>query len=79
MVSDEVATASTNHPVFVRVISSAAAGDSAQHEVSSGLAVRVLSGALLPKGANAVLAEEFTGLHGDVLEAQRTLMKGATF
>jgi molybdopterin molybdotransferase len=76
IISDEVATASTNHPVFLRVISSAAAGDSAQHEVSSGLAVRVLSGALLPKGANAVLAEEFTGRHGELLEARADSHEG---
>ena len=70
LISDDVAKASTNHPVSLQVISSAAAGDCIQHEVSSGQTIRVLSGAVLPKGANAVLAEEFTRLHGELIEAR---------
>jgi molybdopterin molybdotransferase len=70
VISDDVATASSNHPVSLQVISSAAAGDCIQHEVSSGQAIRILSGAVLPKGANAVLAEEFTRLHGELIEAR---------
>ncbi|HTY24351.1 MAG TPA: molybdopterin molybdotransferase MoeA [Desulfomonilaceae bacterium] len=70
VISDDLATASANHPVFLQVVSTAAAGDNSEHEVSAGLAVRVLSGALLPKGANAVLAEEFTLLHGGLVEAR---------
>lgn len=70
VISHDVATASADHPVFLQVVSSAAAGDRVQHEVKSGQAVRVLSGALLPKGANAVLAEEFTRSYGDLVEAR---------
>lgn len=69
VIADDVAAASADHPVFLQVVSSAAAGDRIQYEVKPGQAVRVLSGALLPKGANAVLAEEFTRSHGDLVEA----------
>ncbi len=69
VISDEIANASTDNPVFLRVVSSAAAGENAQHDVSSGLTVRVMSGAVLPRGANAVLAEEFTRIHGELIEA----------
>jgi molybdopterin molybdotransferase len=76
VISDEVATASADHPVSLQVISSSAAGDCIRHEVSAGKTVRVLSGAVLPKGANAVLAEEFTRLHGELMEARANAHEG---
>ncbi len=76
VISHDVATASAEHPVFLQVVSSAAAGDRLQHEVKPGQAIRVLSGALLPKGANAVLADEFTRCHGDLVEARADSHEG---
>lgn len=70
LMSRDVASASADNPTFLRVVSSAAAGEHVQLEVKSGQAVRVLSGALLPTGADAVLADEFASCAGDVLEAR---------
>jgi molybdopterin molybdotransferase len=74
--SHDVATASADHPVFLRVVARAAAGERASHAVEPGEAVRVLSGALLPEGADAVLAEEFTRSRGDSLEARADAHEG---
>jgi molybdopterin molybdotransferase len=76
VISRDVATASADNPTFLQVVSSAAAGDRAQYEIQAGQAVRVLSGALLPKGADAVLAEEFVHCAGDVLEARADAHEG---
>ncbi len=76
VISHDVVSASANHPVFLPVVSSAAAGDRVQQEVKPGQAVRVMSGAVLPKGADAVLAEEFTRCHGDLVEAHADSHEG---
>jgi molybdopterin molybdotransferase len=76
VISHDVATASAHHPKLLQVVASAAAGESLQYEVKPGQAVRVLSGALLPKGADAVLAEEFTRSHGEFVEARGDAYEG---
>lgn len=60
LVSDDVAHARTSDPVLLKLTGMLGAGDLCTVTVSPGTAVRVLSGALIPPGANAVLAEEFT-------------------
>jgi molybdopterin molybdotransferase len=76
VISEDVGTASADHPVFLRVVGSAAAGERLEHEVNPGEAIRILSGALLPKGANAVLAEEFTRSDGAFVEAHADSHEG---
>jgi molybdopterin molybdotransferase len=76
VLSRDAATASADRPVFLQVVSIATAGDQVQHVVKPGQAVRVLSGALLPKGADAILAEEFTRSHGDLIEARADSHEG---
>jgi molybdopterin molybdotransferase len=65
--SADVAAASPERPAQLTVTGSAAAGDQLVEEIRPGSAVRILSGAQLPKGSNAVIAEEFTRLEGDQL------------
>jgi molybdopterin molybdotransferase len=65
--SKDIATACIDAPVSLRLIGKVAAGGSWQGRVLSGQAVRVLSGAPIPEGADAVLAEEFTQQNGDLL------------
>jgi molybdopterin molybdotransferase len=59
VVSQEVAGAGVSNPVALVVMGSVGAGDPCEVTVRRGTTVRVLSGAPIPKGADAVLAEEF--------------------
>jgi molybdopterin molybdotransferase len=63
--SADISQASAENPVRLRVIGSAFAGDKFEAEVVSGTAVRILSGARIPRGAQAVVSEEFTRDDGD--------------
>jgi molybdopterin molybdotransferase len=56
----DICTARLEAPVHLTVVGTVAAGGEWQGTVRSGEAVRILSGAPLPKGADAVIAEEFT-------------------
>lgn len=58
--SADLDNASFDAPVRLKVAGRLAAGDAPGHAVEPGLAVRILSGAPIPAGADAVVAEEFT-------------------
>jgi molybdopterin molybdotransferase len=60
----EVATATAHHPVRMTLAGCAVAGGGPAPEVTPGITVRVLTGARIPKGADAVVAEEFATLDG---------------
>ncbi len=59
VVSDDVASADHTSPVMLQLLGTLGAGDPCNVAVRPGTAVRVLSGASIPEGADAVLAEEF--------------------
>ena len=67
VISSEVAQASSDHPVRLKWIDVLAAGDDRSIRVTPRTAVRVLTGACIPSGANAVVAEEFTETKDDVV------------
>jgi len=56
----DVATADGQSPVTLIVDSEAAAGDTASHTVTPGRCVKIMTGALLPTGADAVIPVEWT-------------------
>lgn len=58
--SADVASASANAPVMLRVTGEVAAGHVATTAVTDGTAVRILTGAALPPGADAVVRVEDT-------------------
>ena len=58
--ADDVATASETTPVLLDVVGEIRAGDAASVEVSPGAAVRIMTGAALPTGADAVVPVEVT-------------------
>jgi molybdopterin molybdotransferase len=58
--SGEIAHARPDNSVTLKLLGTAAAGLPCGLTVAEGTAVRVLTGAKIPKGADAVLAEEFT-------------------
>ncbi len=69
--SGDVASASTKNPAHLRIIGEIAAGGAWNREIGAGEAVRVLSGARIPDGADAVVAEEFTSYDGETLSVSR--------
>ncbi|MBI9045053.1 MAG: molybdopterin molybdotransferase MoeA [Anaerolineaceae bacterium] len=60
--SNDIAKASVDSPVNLRIVGSVAAGGAWAGSVAPGEALRILSGAPIPDGADAVIAEEFTQL-----------------
>jgi molybdopterin molybdotransferase len=59
VLSHEVADATAENPVRLRLLGSMAAGSEKDIEIKPGTTVRVLTGARIPTGADAVVAEEF--------------------
>lgn len=60
----DLAAATPENPVRLRLLGFMAAGDENDIQLKPGTAVRVLTGARIPAGADAVVAEEFAG-HSD--------------
>ncbi|MFZ5584566.1 MAG: hypothetical protein ACOZHQ_01420 [Thermodesulfobacteriota bacterium] len=61
----EAAQATPANPVRLRLLGRLAAGESRDLRLEPGTAVRVLTGARIPGGADAVVAEEFATLDGE--------------
>jgi molybdopterin molybdotransferase len=57
----DVAGASSDRPVTLPVRAEVAAGDTAERRLEPGTAIRIMTGALLPSGADAVIPVEWTG------------------
>jgi molybdopterin molybdotransferase len=67
LLSADIADASPERPVTLSVVGSLTAGDDAGSvcPVTSGAAIRIMTGASVPRGATAVLASEFAEVNGD--------------
>jgi molybdopterin molybdotransferase len=74
--SADIAQASAAQPVRLRVIGSVFAGGEFEGEVAPGTAVRILTGARIPRGAGAVVAEEFTRREGEWLSVTNHAQPG---
>jgi len=58
--SEDVANASKDNPVKLKIVGKIAAGDYADFEIKNGEAAKIMTGAMLPKGADAICMVEFT-------------------
>ncbi len=67
--SADVATASADTPVRLRVVDMVAAGSRSRATVGPGQAIRIMTGAPVPAGADAVLASEFVRENDGHVEA----------
>ena len=76
VLSHELADATTEYPVRLRLLSSMAAGSERDIQIKPGTAVRVLTGARIPTGANAVVAEEFVQRSGNYLLMDTAIKPG---
>lgn len=57
--SDSLAGATTQHPVYLKIVGSVFAGSSFSGRILAGEAVKICSGSPIPTGADAVIAGEF--------------------
>jgi molybdopterin molybdotransferase len=77
VVARDVAPASPDHPVKLRVVGDAPAGRPFIGEVSQGTAVRIMTGAPIPQSADAVVQVEWTDGGEESVEVQRPVAAGA--
>jgi molybdopterin molybdotransferase len=72
----DLAAASEENPVTLDVIDALAAGETPGIKIKTGQAVRITTGAPLPQGADAVLAEEFCRRRANKIIAINTAESG---
>ena len=60
----DVAQASADHPIALRLVGQSAAGAVFNREITRGTCVRLFTGSLLPAGADAVVMQEDTRANG---------------
>lgn len=75
VLSTDVRDASKENPVILSVIETIAAGYAPEKQVSSGNAARIMTGAMMPDGADAVVMQEVTELVGDKVKILESVDK----
>lgn len=68
VISSDVKAASKENPIVLSVVETIAAGFAPKKKVSSGSAARIMTGAMMPDGANAVVMQEVTEFDGDTVQ-----------
>ncbi len=63
----DVAMASKDHPVFLKIIEEIPAGYPPQKAISAGETSRIFTGAILPQGADTIVIQENTKQEGDLV------------
>ena len=66
--SGDIAGVSSENPAFLRVIDEVTAGHWCDKAVTPGTAVRIMTGAPIPDGADCVVMQEYTNYGEDVVE-----------
>src|SRR6516164_3881496 len=75
--SADVAAARADGAVRLRVVETVAAGAVASQPVGSGVAIRIMTGAPMPDGADAVVRVEDTSESGDGVDVRVGVAAGA--
>jgi molybdopterin molybdotransferase len=73
--SEDVAEASKDNPVKLKIVGKIAAGDHADFEIKNGEAAKIMTGAMLPKGGDAVCMIEFTKENNGYVEIYTKVKK----
>lgn len=76
VISSDVAAATPEMPVRLILAGQLAAGATEEIETKPGTAVRVLTGARIPAGANAVVSEEFVQSEGNAILVENSAEPG---
>jgi molybdopterin molybdotransferase len=63
-------------PTTLKVVGTVPAGQAYPHPVETGEAVRIFTGAPVPEGADAIIIQEDTERHGDLVEVREGASKG---
>ena len=74
--AEDIVGASHNHPVRLRIAGNLAAGFVFQGTVEPGTAVRIMTGAPVPRGADTVIRFERTQRDGDEVEILEEVSRG---
>ena len=69
LIAEDIAAATPESPVKLEVVEEIAAGYSAKGTLKPGQAMRIMTGAPIPAGANAVLMQEDTDKDGNFIHA----------
>jgi len=65
--------ASVSNPIMLQLAGSVEIGEVPKVVVESGMAVRIMTGAMMPEGANAVVMLEHTRLNGNFVEVLKSV------
>ncbi|RLE12881.1 molybdopterin molybdenumtransferase MoeA [Candidatus Aerophobetes bacterium] len=76
VVAKDTVHACPDRPVTLKVIDEVPAGFKVKSAISSGKAIRIMTGAVLPEGADAVVMVEYTEARGDKVMVFRSVKKG---
>ena len=76
VVAKDTVHACSDRPVTLKVIDEVPAGFKVKSAISSGKAIRIMTGAVLPEGADAVVMVEYTEARGDKVMVFRSVKKG---
>ncbi|MEA2163441.1 MAG: molybdopterin molybdotransferase [Thermoanaerobaculia bacterium] len=74
--ADDIAAATADAPVSLKVIEDLPAGTVATQIVKPGTAIRIMTGALMPDGADTVAHVEITDAGSDVVRVFRPMRRG---
>jgi len=74
--AEDTFTAEEDNPVILKVTGVIEAGKKPEVEVNRGEAVEIATGAMMPKGANAVVMVEYTRKRGDEIEVFKPVSPG---
>jgi molybdopterin molybdotransferase len=77
--SDDTDGASNSQPVKLKLAGEVKAGDVGSEPLRPGSSVRIMTGAAIPPGADAVLEQELVALEGGLLEIKAPVSRGRNF
>ncbi len=79
LIAADTAGASREHPVLLQVTDTVYAGTCPKGPVSSRQAVRIMTGGMMPPGADCVIRQEATDLGGDTVQIYESLKSGTNY
>lgn len=62
-----------NRKAKLKVIDTVYAGESSDHKVTNNTAIKIMTGAPIPKGANAVIKQEDVDIYDEFIEVNKTI------
>ena len=77
VVAADIAAASSDAPVALLVVDDVPAGSRASVRVEAGTAIRIMTGAPIPEGADAVVPVEGTDAGTDTVQVRQAVAPGA--